>query len=127
MASRRDRDASSTRPVFAGVRSQSVRSTPTCPFEAESRESAEQAIHELAAVDAEVFGDLVQYCRKRADPQGVAVGDRDMMLTALLGGEPKMAPTLASDAVPQGLEEAGDVPARAIPRQPHAAMTSSRT
>jgi len=42
-----------------------------------------------------VLGHLVEDRRERADPQRVVIGDRDMVLTALLGGEPEMAPALA--------------------------------
>lgn len=51
----------------------------------------------------------------------------DVVLAALSRGEPQVAASLSGDPIAEPLQPSGEVAAGEIPRQPHAAMISSRT
>jgi hypothetical protein len=46
----------------------------------------------------DVRGDVGEDAGERADAETRVIGDRDVMLAALLGGEPQVAPSLAGPA-----------------------------
>lgn len=58
--------------------------------------------------------------------RGLVIGDRDMVLAALLGRQAQMAAGLPRDLVAEDPQRPGEFAAREIPRQLHAAITSSR-
>ena len=88
---------------------------------------AEELRDERGALQPEVVGDQVEDGGEGADAEGVVRRDGDVMLAALLRRQAQMTAGLPGDLVAQPLEPPGEVAARAVARQPHAAMTSSRT
>lgn len=88
---------------------------------------AEQELDERGALHLEVRRYVGEDRRERPDPQDLVIRDRDMVLAVLLGREPHVAPGLASNLIPQDLQGPRELAPGEIPRQPHAAMISSRT
>ncbi len=71
--------------------------------------------------------DLGQNARHRADSKWGMGGNRKVMLSSFEGGQPHVAARLTSHAIAQLLERSRQLDSSEIPRQPHAAITSSRT
>ena len=64
---------------------------------------------------------------QRAHAKCRMIRNREMVLTTLYRGEPEMAAGLSRDGVAVNLDQAGQIAARDVARQSHAAKTSSRT
>ena len=72
-------------------------------------------------------GHVGQDRRERPDTERSMLGNREMMLALLVGGESKMAAGLASDPVAELAKSLSEIAPRQIAGKPHTAMTSSRT
>ena len=72
-------------------------------------------------------GHVGQDRRERPDTERSMLGNREMMLAVLVGGESKMAAGLASDQVAELAKSLSEIASRQIAGKPHRAMTSSRT
>src|SRR5919106_424631 len=64
---------------------------------------------------------------ERSDADGIVVGNRDVVLAVPLGRQANMATGLTGDLVAEFAQSPGEVASGQIPRQSHAAKTSSRT
>lgn len=88
---------------------------------------SEQSMLNLAAVELEMRRHLAENCRKRSNLEACVVGNREVVLPLLLRGKPKVAAALPRDLVPICAESLGQVAPTQVPRQLHAAITSSWT
>ena len=88
---------------------------------------SEQLALDLAAVDLEMTRNFPQNGRECTDPEGLVIRDGEMMFPVVLSGQPKMAAALTRSLISIGPERLGKFAAPEIPRQLHAAITSSWT
>ena len=64
-------------------------------------------------------GHVGQDCRERHDMERSMLGNREMMLAVLVGGESKMAAGLANDRVAELAKSLSEIASRQIAGKPH--------
>lgn len=84
-------------------------------------------MQEFISVNFSMSRNIRKNRRRRSHPQRIASGNRDVMLSRRSSGEPDMAIRLPTDPITKTSEQFRSLQTEKISRQPHAAMTSSRT
>jgi hypothetical protein len=88
-------------------------------------ELTEQALQQLLAVQARVFGDQAQDRMERTDPQGGVIGDGNRVFFAQAGHKAHVAAPLMFHLISQPAERTRQVRSREVAWEFHAAITSS--
>jgi hypothetical protein len=89
--------------------------------------SLEQAFDQCLSGQTEVLSDIAQHAGQGTNAEARVARNRDVVLAAFKGGQPKMATGLTGHPVARISKRAREIIAGEIPRQPQAVMTSSRT
>jgi hypothetical protein len=88
---------------------------------------AEQSPVHFCSLQQEMGSYFTQDGSESANPEASVVGNGEMVLALLVGGEAEVAPGFPSDLVPEDGEALSKVPPRQVAWELHAAMTSSCT
>ena len=88
---------------------------------------AEELLDEGGALNPEVLGYHLEDGGKSADAKRLVIRNRHVMLAAPLRCQALLATGLPRDRLAPQLDPLGEVAAREVPRQLHAARTSSCT
>lgn len=86
-----------------------------------------QLFKELFTGDIEMCGHIGENGRKGADAKRRMLGNREMMLTMLVGGESEVTACLAGHRVAELAKGLSEITSGQIAGKPHTAITSSRT
>jgi len=89
--------------------------------------SLEQAFDQCLSGQTEVLSYVAQHAGHGTNAQARVTRNRDVVLAAFEGGQPKMATCMTSHPVAQVSEGLREIVTGDVPRQPQEVMTSSRT
>lgn len=88
---------------------------------------AEQLFKELLTGDVKMCSDICENGREGADAKRRMLGDCEMVLTVLKGGQSEMTAGLAGDRITEFAKGLGEIASGQIAGKPYTAITSSRT
>jgi hypothetical protein len=88
---------------------------------------SEESLHKIGSLDAKMIGHMSENGVERSYSKTAVIGDRYVVEATFTRREAHVTTCLPGDLVAVVLQQASELPARNVSRQPHAAITSSLT
>lgn len=88
---------------------------------------SEEALDDVISAEAGVLRDVGQNAGECTNTQGIVDGQGDVVLATACGCEAQVAARLSGDLIAEDAQTPGKICSRDVAREPHTAMTSSRT